>query len=86
MSLKPQPIQPVPEETARVAQAAFPKGNPCLTLRNELGTIFEDKDFIDLFAERGQSAFWPWRLALVTVLQFRENRSCNLTGFLPSLE
>jgi len=73
MSLKPQPIQPVPEETARVAQAAFPKGNPCLTLRDELGTIFEDKDFIDLFPERGQSAFWPWRLALVTVLQFREN-------------
>ncbi len=73
MSLKPQPIQPVPEETARVAQAAFPKGNFCLTLRNELGTIFEDKDFIDLFPERGQPAFWPWRLALVTVLQFREN-------------
>ncbi len=73
MSLKLQPIQPVPEETARVAQAAFPKGNLYLTMRNELGTIFEDKDFIDLFPERGQSAFWPWRLALVTVLQFREN-------------
>ncbi len=73
MSLKPQPIQPVPEETARSAQSAFPKGSPYMRLRDELGTIFEDEDFIDLFPERGQSAFWPWRLALVTVLQFREN-------------
>ena len=27
MSLKPQPISPVPEETARIARAAYPKGN-----------------------------------------------------------
>jgi hypothetical protein len=27
MSLKPQGISPVPEETARVARAAYPKGN-----------------------------------------------------------
>ncbi len=73
MSLKPQPIQPVPEQTARVAQSAFPKGSPYMRLRDELGTICEEEDFIDLFPERGQSAFWPWRLALVTVLQFREN-------------
>ncbi len=73
MSLKPQPIQPVPEQTARVAQSAFPKGSPYMRLRDELGTIFEDEDFKDLFPERGKSAFWPWRLALVTVLQFREN-------------
>jgi len=33
MSLKPTPIPSVPEETARVARAAFPKGNPYLTLK-----------------------------------------------------
>jgi hypothetical protein len=27
MSLKPQPISPVPEETARIARAAYPKGS-----------------------------------------------------------
>jgi len=27
MSLKPQPISPVPEETARIARVAYPKGN-----------------------------------------------------------
>ena len=43
--LKPDPIQPVPEETARVARAAFRKGNPLLSLRDELGAIFADADF-----------------------------------------
>ena len=47
MSLKPTPIQPVPAETARVARAAFPKGNPYLTLRDQLGVIFQDDDFVD---------------------------------------
>ena len=31
MSLKPTLIQPVPEGTARVAKAAFRKGNPLLS-------------------------------------------------------
>jgi len=30
--LRPQPISPLPEETARVARAAFPKGNLYLRL------------------------------------------------------
>jgi transposase len=73
MSLKPAVIQPVPEETARVAKAAFRKGNPLLSLRDELGTIFADADFADLFPRLGQPGLPPWRLALVTILQFREN-------------
>src|SRR5689334_24110293 len=73
MSLKPTPIQPVPEATARVARGAFRKGNPLLKLRDELGVIFRDEDFADLFPELGQPGLPPWRLALVTVLQFREN-------------
>lgn len=72
MSLKPSPIQPIPEETVRVARAAFPKGNPYLTLRDEVGTIFADADFADLFPNDGQPGYAPWRLALVTLLQFRE--------------
>ena len=75
MSLKPCPIQPVPEETARVARAAFPQGNPYLTLRDELGSIYRDEDFAHLFPDCGQPALSPWRLALVTVMQFRENLS-----------
>jgi transposase len=75
VSLKPSSIADVPELTARVAHAAFPKGNAYLTLRDELGTIFGDSDFADLYPRRGQPALPPWRLALVTVLQFRESLS-----------
>ena len=53
MSLKPCPVQPVPEETARVARAAFPQGNPYLTLRDELGSIYHDEDFAHLFPDCG---------------------------------
>ncbi len=42
MSLKPAPIEPVPEQTAQIARAAFPKGNSYLTLRDELGTLYRD--------------------------------------------
>ena len=73
MSLHPHIIAPVPEETARVARAAFPKGHPYLTFREALGTIFQDEDFASLYAHTGQPGFTPWRLALVTILQFREN-------------
>jgi transposase len=76
MSLHRQPPSPsVPAETARVARAAFPKGNPYLTLRDDLGPVFADRDFADLHPERGRPACPPWRLALVTLLQFREGLS-----------
>ena len=63
MSLHPHVIEPVPEETARVARAAFPKGHPYLTFRDALGTIFQDEDFAALFP-RGANRASPhggWR-------------------------
>ena len=73
MSVHVQPINPVPEETVRVARLAFPKGNRYLTLRDEIGTIYTDQDFADLFSTYGQSAIPPWRLALICVMQFMED-------------
>src|SRR5256885_16017747 len=73
MSLHPHVIAPVPEETVRVARAAFPKGHPYLTLRDALGTIFQDEDFAALFPAWGQPGLPPWRLALVTIMPFREH-------------
>ena len=70
MSLKLQPIGDVPEDTARVALAVFRKGNLYLTFRNEFGTLYQDADFAALFPVRGQPALPPWRLALVTLVQF----------------
>ena len=75
MSLKPSLIEAVPEETARVARAAVPKGNLYLSMRDELGIASSDADFTELFQRRGQPAFAPWRLALITVMQFLENLS-----------
>jgi transposase len=73
VSLPLRLVMPVPEDTARVARAAFPDGDPYLRLRDELGTLFHDTDFADLYPLRGQPALAPWRLAPVTVLRFRED-------------
>jgi transposase len=73
MSLRPQEFQAVPEETARIAQAAFPKGNLYMQMHDEMGVIYADQDFASLFPVVGQPAETPWRLALVLVMQFMEN-------------
>lgn len=75
MSIQPAPLDPVPDHTIRVARAAFPKGNPYLTLRDQLGVIFQDDDFVDLYPDQGQPGLSPWRLAWVTIMQFRETLS-----------
>ena len=73
MSLNPCPIDPIPEETARVAHAAFPKGNRYMTMRDVLGVIYTNDLFADLYPPVGQHAQPPGRLALVTLMQFSEN-------------
>ena len=73
MSLNPCPIGPVPQETARVARAAFPKGNRYMTMRDELGVIYPNDLFADLYPQVGHYGEPPWRLALVTLMQFSEN-------------
>lgn len=75
MSLRPQLIDPIPEETARVARAAFPTGNPYMRMRDEFGVFYQDETFAALFPARGQSAESPRRLALVLVMQHAENLS-----------
>jgi Transposase domain (DUF772) len=75
MSLHPQEIAPIPEETRRVANAAFPKGSIYLRMRDQIGTIFNDPMFAPLFPIRGQPAESPWRLALIMVMQFVEGLS-----------
>lgn len=75
MSLHPCPIKPVPLTTRQVAQAAFPKGNLYLTMRDEIGTLYSDWDFATLFRMDGQPAICPWRLALICVMQSIEGLS-----------
>lgn len=73
MSLQPETIPPIPEETARVARAIVPQGNRYLLLRDELGTIYTDELFLRLYPQGGSYAEAPWRLALVCVMQYMEN-------------
>lgn len=68
MSLKQQDEFRVPEQTRRVAQAAFPKGCVCLRVADVLGCVYQDRQFAALFPRRGQPAEAPGRLALVIVL------------------
>lgn len=75
MSLHPHQPESVPERTARVARAAFPHSNLYIRMRDQLGAIFEDGRFAQLFPKRGQPGESPWRLAPVTIFQFLENLS-----------
>ncbi|GJG85235.1 hypothetical protein tb265_04160 [Gemmatimonadetes bacterium T265] len=70
MSLQPGSIPPVPEQTAAVARRAFRRPPLAVRLRDEFGALYADADCAALFPVRGQPALPPWRLALVTVLQF----------------
>jgi transposase len=72
MCLHPGEIPPIPNETVRIAKAAFPKGNLYMRLRDELGVFYEDEDFASLYAQRGQPAQAPWRLAMILVMQYLE--------------
>jgi transposase len=73
MSMYPREPGSIPEETARVAHAACPKGTLAMRLRDVLGELYQDEHFRDLYPAEGQPAYDPWRLALVTVLQYTEN-------------
>ncbi|MEV8396292.1 MULTISPECIES: IS1182 family transposase [unclassified Streptomyces] len=65
----------VPEETVRIARLAFPNGSLAIRIRDELGTLYSDEQFAELFSTRGKPACSPGRLALTLVLQFVEGLS-----------
>jgi transposase len=75
MSLHPEDPTAPPEETRRVARAAFPKGTLCLDIADALGPIYQDSQFAGLFPPLGQPAAAPAMLALATVLQYLEGLS-----------
>ncbi len=75
MLIHPQNIPDIPQQTVEVARASFPKGNIYMNIRDSLGSIFDSEAFADLFPQKGQPAYAPWRLALVCIMQFMENLS-----------
>ncbi len=72
MTLHPQSVKPIPTLTKEIALMALSKDNLYMMMRDKLGTFYNDWDFTDLFPTKGQPATCPWRLALITVMQFVE--------------
>jgi hypothetical protein len=81
MSLRPEPLLPIPDVTAAAVRAAFPKGNLYVDLRTEFGTLYEDQLFADLYPPEGRPVeVAPWRLALVVVMQYIEGLTDRQTA------
>ncbi len=72
MSMYPHSIAPIPAETARLAWQVNPKGTLIMRVRDRLGSLYQDEDFVGLYPATGQPAYEPWRLAVVVVLEYLE--------------
>lgn len=75
MSLREPLDYAIPEQTAAVAQAAFPKSNSIMRMRDAFGALFFNQQFAHLYHAEGAPAYSPARLALITVFQFAEGLS-----------
>src|SRR5258708_19447619 len=67
----PEPTD-MPEENIGLGRKISPKGTVYMQIRDQLGVIYENQVFADLFSTRGQPAEAPWRLMLVCIFQFIE--------------
>jgi len=56
-----------------IAQAAFPNSTRFMQMQDQLGPLYDDATFADLYPRRGQPTEAPWRLALITVMQYADN-------------
>src|SRR5947209_18080908 len=57
MSMYARELGSIPEETARVARAACPKGTLAMRLRDALGALYQDEQFAALYPVEGQPAY-----------------------------
>lgn len=78
MSFRSDVVGEVPKSTAHVGKAVFPNGSLAIRIRDELGRLFADDQFADLFPRRGCPGLPPARLALV--LEFVEGLSDRLAA------
>jgi len=62
----------IPEETKQIAKAAFPKSSPFMIMRDEIGVIYKNSEFSNLFSHQGQRAEAPGNLAMVMIMQYAE--------------
>ena len=71
----------IPEETARVAKATFPKGNVYMTMRDELALWYKDSAYAHPFpSHQGRPAESPGMLNLIMIMQYAEGLSDQQTA------
>ena len=75
MSLKPQPLGPIPEETYKLGQQLLAEDDVMRRIGEQYAEIVRDEDFAQMYSHTGQPGLSPARLALVSVLQAMEHIS-----------
>jgi transposase len=75
MSLREPLDYAIPDQTAAVARAAFPKSNAIMRMRDAFGALFFNQEFAHLYHLEGAPAYSPARLALISIFQFAEGLS-----------
>jgi hypothetical protein len=73
--MRPRALPVVAAQTVAVARSALRRGALAMRVCDGLDEVFADEAFVDAFRVRGRSGICPAQLALVTVLQFAENRN-----------
>jgi hypothetical protein len=67
MTLNPQNAFSIPTETARLAHAAYTKGNFSKKMRDALGTMYQDELSASLFPHNERLVEAQWRLAFIPI-------------------
>lgn len=74
-SLRAPIVSCLPDDTAHVARAAFPRDNPSLRVYDAPGPLSRNPQFAALFPKEGQPAIARAQRALVTSFQLAEGLS-----------
>ena len=80
MVLRPGGVPEVPAATAELAWKVHPRGTDEMRVRDALGVLFRDEDFLSgelkgMYSPLGQPGLSPALLLVVTILQFMHNLS-----------
>ena len=59
MCVRFQPLKAIPPRTVEVAQAALGENNLIMKIPDELGILYRDSDFTELFSHEGQPGSKP---------------------------
>ena len=85
MTLQPQDAFSLPDETIRIARAAYPKGNVYIQMRDALGPIYHD-EYVRSFVSSERSSSWSTLATSTDHSHARGSRSCQIEKRLTRFE